>query len=111
MKTRKEVRTYLREVRKKVTSGMWGRYGFWESGKPPQPHKGATEPAAGLTIGSTGHTEPIARVSGYMHNVEANADYITVVINHIPDLLDDIDELEEENELLKQQIISMGAKQ
>lgn len=106
MKTTKEVRQFLREAKKKITSGFWGRYGNWNN-KPPQPYKGVMEAAPGLTIGATGNVEPIARISGYKHDVEANADFITVAINHIGDLLDDLDELEEENEILIDRIKRM----
>ena len=97
MKTKREVRDYLRQMRKGVTSGLWGRWGFWSGGSKPLPHKSATEIAPGLSIGSTGHIEALARFNGYQHDCQKNADYVSVLVNHIEDLLDDLDELEEEN--------------
>lgn len=102
MKITKDVRQYLRELRKKVTPGLWGRFGYWKNSVPPQPVKGTLEAAPGLSIGSTRHTEPVARFNGYGMDVEANADYVTVLVNYIEDLLNDLDELEEENWLLKE---------
>ncbi len=110
MKINKEIREYLRTLRKKVTPGLWGRFGYWKDNLPPQPIKGALEPAPGLSIGSTRHTEPIARFSGYGMDVEANADYVTVIVNHLEDLLNDLDELEEENKLLKEIMQRTGQK-
>jgi hypothetical protein len=110
MKITKEIREYLRELRKRVTPGLWGRFGYWKKNVPPQPTKGALEAAAGLSIGSTRHTEPVARFSGYGMDVEANADYVTVLVNHIEDLLNDLDELEEENWLLKETLKKNGSK-
>ena len=110
MKINKEIREYLRELRKKVTPGLWGRFGYWKNNTPPQPMKGALEPAPGLSIGSTRHTEPVARFNGYGMDVEANADYVTVVVNHIEDLLSDIEELELENNLLKELLAKTTGK-
>ena len=110
MKITKEIRAYLRELRKKVTPGLWGRHGYWKNSQPPQPTKGPFEAAPGLTIGSTRHTEPIARFSGYGMDVEANADYVTVAVNHVEDLLNDLDELEEENRILKEMLQRVGDK-
>lgn len=104
MSKSKIIREYLRATMKYITPGLWGRYGYWENGKQPQPHKGSMEAAPGLTIGTTGHTEPIARFSGYGHDVSINADYVTVLVNSAKDLLDDIDSLELENELLREKI-------
>lgn len=110
MKINKEVREYLRVLRKKVTPGLWGRHGYWHNNLPPQPIKGALESAPGLSIGSTRYTEPVARFHGYGMDVEANVDYVTVVINHVEDLLNDLDELEEENWLLKETLLKSGNK-
>lgn len=110
MKITKEVREYLRELRKKITPGLWGRFGYWKQNQPPQPTKTPLEASPGLSIGSTRHTEPIARFNGYGMDVEANADFVTVLINHIDDLLNDLDELEEENWLLKETIAHAGNK-
>ena len=110
MKINKEIREYLRELRKKVTPGLWGRFGYWKQNVPPQPIKGALEAAPGLSIGSTRHIEPVARFNGYGMDVEANADYVTVLVNHIDDLLNDLDELEEENWLLNETLQKSGSK-
>lgn len=110
MKINKEIREYLRELRSKVTPGLWGRFGYWKQNLPPQPTKTPLEAAPGLTIGSTRHTEPIARFNGYGMDVQANADFVTVLVNHIDDLLNDLDELEEENWLLKETIAQSGNK-
>lgn len=110
MKTSKEVREYLRELRKKITPGLWGRFGYWREGKPPQPVQTPLEAAPGLSVGSTRHTEPVARFNGYGTDVEANADFVTILVNHIDDLLNDLDELEEENWLLKETIAKSGNK-
>jgi len=110
MKINKEVRTYLRELRKKITPGLWGRFGYWRQNTPPQPTQTPLEAAPGLSIGSTRHTEPIARFNGHGCDVEANADFVTVLINHIDDLLNDLDELETENWLLRETIAASNNK-
>ena len=111
MKTTKEIRERLKEMRAGITKNQWGRLGYWYRDVPPKANKGPFEIAPGLSIGAVGNFDAIARFSGNGHDVESNADYCCVVVNHIEDLLADIDELEEENQLLKQQIILMGAKQ
>lgn len=111
MKTSKEVREFLRELRKKVTPGLWGRFGYWKNNVPPQPTKTVLEATPGLSIGSTRNMEPVARFSGNSGmDVQANADYVTVLVNHIEDLLNDLDELEEENWLLKETLQRNGNK-
>lgn len=110
MKINKEIREYLRELRKKVTPGLWGRHGYWKQNVAPQPTKGVFEAAPGLSIGSTRHTEPVARFNGYGMDVEANADFVTVLVNHIDDILNDLDELEEENWLLKETLLSKSGQ-
>lgn len=52
------------------TPGPWNRFGHWE------PRKGSLETAPSLSVGSVHHTEPICRVSGYLHDVEANTNLI-----------------------------------
>lgn len=101
----KEIAVYLQKQYKNITHGPWGRFGFWNDAKAPSPNKSSTEIVPGLTVGAVGHMEPIARFSGYKHNVEENADFVCNVINHIPDLLNYISELEEENEILIQRIL------
>jgi hypothetical protein len=64
-----------------ATPDRWGRYGSAE------PTQGAFEAAPGLTIGSNRHTEPIARFSGYLLPVEANADCAAAARNALPALL------------------------
>lgn len=49
------------------TEGPWNLYGSKE------PTRGDLEAAPSLSIGSVHHTEPICRVHGYLHDVEANA--------------------------------------
>ena len=68
----------------KHTPGPWGPMVGPESVNPWNPTQGAYETeAGGLTIGSASHTEPICRVSGYLHDLEANARLIAAA----PDLL------------------------
>lgn len=107
MKTRKEVREYLRKAREKITRGTWGLYGLWQNGMPPQPHKAELEAAPSISIGSTGEMEAVARFNGYKHDCMSNANYITILVNHIEDMLDDLDELEEENQILRDLIRRM----
>lgn len=47
-------------------------------GKPWQAYQ---EAAPGLTIGTTDHTEPLCRVSGYLRKVEAEANLIIESVN------------------------------
>lgn len=54
--------------------------------------------------------EPLARFNGYGLDVQANADFVTILVNHIDDLLNDLDELEEENWLLKETLAKSGSK-
>lgn len=65
------------------TAGTWAimRDGPIGDGKP---WAAAFEAAAGLTVGSTDHTEPIGRVWGYLQPVEANAALICAA----PDLME-----------------------
>lgn len=60
------------------TPGPWGLYGSKE------PTRGFAEAAPSLSVGSVEHTEPICRVHGYLHDVEANAALIAAA----PDLLE-----------------------
>jgi hypothetical protein len=39
------------------------------------------EAAPGLTIGTTDHTEPFCRVSGYLRDVEANTELLIRLLN------------------------------
>ena len=110
MKINKEIRKYIRELRIKVTPGLWGRFGLWQQSKAPQPTKLAFEATPGLSIGSTQSHYQIARFSGYGMDVASNADYVTIVVNHIEDLLNDLDELEEENSLLREILQRGGNK-
>lgn len=110
MKISKEIREYLRILRTKVTPGLWGRFGLWQQSRAPQPSKLAFEAAPGLSIGSTQSHYQIARFNGYGMDVEANADYVTLIVNHFEDLLNDLDELEEENCLLKETLARSGNK-
>jgi hypothetical protein len=75
------------------TRGDWGlmhdgpvRDDYWE---PWRAH-GETA-SGGLTIGSDGHTEPICRVSGYLHNVQANARLIIAAPKLLRALQDFVD--------------------
>ena len=70
-----------------MTSGVWGvmRDGPEGDGKPWTAHM---EVAPGLTIGTTTHTEPIARISGYLLPAEANAVGIMLLRRSAPAALD-----------------------
>jgi hypothetical protein len=105
MKTTKELRKALRSARKHITTGLWGIYGVWQNNQPPEPEKNVWEASPGLSIGSTGKVEHIARFSGTGHDVQANVNYTTLAVNYLNDALDDIDELEEENEILRERAL------
>jgi hypothetical protein len=108
MKRHSEIREYLRQARNKISAGLWGVWGLWRDEKRPQPTKTPFEVSPGLSIGTTSSTQPLARLSGYGHNCEANADYITILVNSIDVLLDDLDELEKENVALKELLDKSG---
>jgi len=79
--------------------GPWGRYGDTRTGKV-EPRQGSMEAAPGLCIGSVQHTEPIARFSGYLMNVEANADFVVAARTDIPALIAEIRFLISQNDTL-----------
>lgn len=68
----------LNEIEARVGMAVGGPWGIMNDGPigDGKPWRAHMEPEAGLTVGSTVHTEPIARVSGYLMPVEANADFI-----------------------------------
>lgn len=91
----------LAEVRatlEKITPGTWGLYG---DPKHPEPSRGAFEAAPGLSIGSVTHTEPIARVSGYLHPVEANAALIAGAPVWLAQLCDRLETVTGERDALR----------
>lgn len=73
------VETWLGTLVARMLVGMWGRYG--------SVGQGTLESAPGLCIGSVGHTEPIARFSGYLMDPETNADGVIALRNASPALL------------------------
>lgn len=79
-----------------ATPGPWGRYGWPGIDGVITPMIGYMEQSPGLNLGSTKHTEPIARFYGYMHPVEANTDFAAGAREDIPWLLDQIEQLEEQ---------------
>lgn len=86
----------LAEIRAReqaATPGPWGRYGWPGPDGEIRPLQGAIEAAPGLSIGSVEHTEPIARFSGYLLPVEANADFSAHARQDIPYLLEQLDAL------------------
>src|SRR6266516_3881891 len=93
----KDIIAYLKEAKKKITPGQWGIFGYWRNGSRPEPVQTPFETAPGLSIGTTSSTNPLARFNGYGHSVEANADFVSVLVNHIDDILNAYEELEEEN--------------
>jgi hypothetical protein len=96
----KDIIAYLRELKKSITPNLWGRMGYWHNSRQPIPVQTPLEAAPGLSIGSMGNNYAIARFSGYGHSVEANADFVSVVVNHIDDIMNAYEELEEENKHL-----------
>lgn len=89
-----------------ATPGPWGRYGssidpLTGRDGPPRPSKGSLEAAPGLSIGSVQHTEPLARFSGYLLPVEANADLVVAAVNALPALLAEVRALRDDAEELR----------
>jgi hypothetical protein len=46
-----------------------------------KPWKAYMEASPGLTIGTTDHTEPFCRVSGYLRDAKANAELLVKLLN------------------------------
>jgi len=89
----------LRKIGKKATEGPWGRYGNIIPGEHEiKPRQGSLEAAPSLSIGSVAHTEPICRVHGYLHPVEANSDFIATARNKWDALLDVVEEVDDGHE-------------
>ena len=63
-------------IEKRLESATPGPWGYYGGENADHPTRGTLEAAPGLTIGSTCNTEPIARLSGYLLPVEANADFV-----------------------------------
>ena len=80
----------FREALAKISKWPWGIMadGPYGDGKPWKAHM---ESAEGLTIGSSYHTEPIARLSGYLHPVEANADFFIHAPQWLSEAADEIE--------------------
>ena len=64
----------------KFTLGQWTIEG---------PRQGSLGAALGISIFSVDHTEPICRVWGYLHDVEANAQLIAAA----PDMLEALEKI------------------
>ena len=55
MKTTKQIRERLREMRATISKGQWGILGNWYRDNAPKPNKGPFEIAPGLSIGAVGN--------------------------------------------------------
>jgi hypothetical protein len=84
----------LDEIEQRANAAMpgpWGRMG--SPGKPVVPTQGSMEAAPGLTIGSIGNTEPIARFSGYLMPLEANVEFCIHAREDVPWLIGEVKRL------------------
>jgi hypothetical protein len=66
-----------------------------------EPKQGSLEAAPGVSIFSETHTEPLARISGYLLPVEANAEFIIHARTDLPALCAELTATRAEVERLK----------
>lgn len=73
----------LDDIRARLQAAFRGPWGVMHDGPKGdgEPWVAHMEAAPGLTVGAVEHTEPVARVSGYLYDVKANA----ALISHAPE--------------------------